>query len=361
MGNLGTTPALYAARPRFAVAGSDVPDLADDLRGLLVEETTAGLYRCEATFANWGPTGGSVDFLYLDRQLFDFGTDLTVRAGSGDTEGLLFEGRITGLEAHYPPQRPPEVTILAEDRLQDLRMTRRTRVFEDVSDQDVFQTIAAAHSLRPELDLDGPTYRVLAQVNQSDLAFLRARARAIDAEVWVEGGTLYARPRPQRGGDAIALTYLEGLHEFQVLADLAEQRTSLVVSGWDVAAKEAVTHESDEAAIQSELNGFDSGAAVLDRAFGMRPERIVHTAPFTLREAQAVAEAEFRAMARRFVTGRGMAEGDARLRVGARVDLRGLGRLFEGRYTVTAVQHTFDDAYGYRTHFTVERPGLNPV
>ncbi|ARA94271.1 hypothetical protein AWN76_014655 [Rhodothermaceae bacterium RA] len=361
MGNPGTTPALYAARPRLSVDGTDVPDLADDLRALLVEETTAGLYRCEATFANWGPAGGSIGFRYLDRQRFDFGTALRVRAGSGEAEGLLFEGHVTALEAHYPARRPPEVTILAEDRLQDLRMTRRTRVFEDTSDADVFRTIAAAHSLRPDLDLDGPTHRVLAQVNQSDLAFLRERARAIDAEVWVEGATLHAGPRPRRGDEAIVLTYLEGLHEFQVLADLAGQRTSLAVSGWDVAAKEAVLHESDEAAIRSELNGFDSGAAVLRQAFGDRTERIVHTAPFTLEEARALAEAEFRTMARRFVTGHGLAEGDARLRAGARVDLRGLGRLFEGPYTLTAVQHTFDEAHGYRTRFTVERPGIHPA
>jgi phage protein D len=58
------------------------------------------------------------------------------------------------------------------------------------------------------------------------------------------------------------------------------------------------------------------------------------------------------------VTGRGEAEGDARLRVGAAVDLRGLGPLFDGRYTVTETRHTID-GLGFKTQFAVERPGIH--
>jgi len=66
-------------------------------------------------------------------------------------------------------------------------MTRRTRSFADASDADVMRTVAQDHSLTPDIDVSGPTHKVLTQVNQSDLAFLRERARAVDAEVWVEG------------------------------------------------------------------------------------------------------------------------------------------------------------------------------
>ena len=36
----------------------------------------------------------------------------------------------------------------------------------------------------------GPTYKTLAQVNQSDLAFMRERARSIDAELWMDGSKI---------------------------------------------------------------------------------------------------------------------------------------------------------------------------
>ncbi len=358
MGNLGSTTSFYPARPGVVLDGRSSPSLSSGLLSLLVEETTAGLYRCEALFGNWGSNNGGVDFVYFDRRVLDFGKPLAIEVGEDDTAARIFDGQITALEAHYPQKRPPEMMVLAEDRLQDLRMTRRTRTFEDVSDSDVMRQIASEHSLRPDFDIDGPTYPVVAQLNQSDLAFLRERARSINAEIWVEGDTLRAVIRSRRDAGNVTLTYGQGLLEFSVLADLSHQRSSLVVSGWDVASKESIEYEANASTISNELNGGQSGSAILQNAFDNRVERIVHLVPLTLQETRSQAETHYRMIARRFVTGRGVAEGDGRIRVGARVDLQGLGAMFSGEYYVSEVRHMFSGQHGYRTHFTVERPAL---
>lgn len=353
------TPALYAARPAFALDGTDESALSDALTALDVVEATDGMARCEATFSNWAPSGdgSAANYQFFGRDVLDFGRALTVSGGAGEAGGKLFEGRITGIEAHYLPDRAPEITVLAEDRLQDLRMVRRTRSFEDVALEDVARTIASDHSLRTEFDAEGPTYRALAQVNQSDLAFLRDLARRADAEAWVEGDTLHVANRARRDGGALALRFGDRLYEFSVLADLATQHTAVVASGWDVSAKEPVRHEAGPEAVQSETASTDGGAGVLETALGKRVDRTVHPSPGTQEQARALAEAVFRRQARRFVSGQGTAEGDARLRVGATVTLEGLGDLFAGDYTVTEARHTFS-ADGFRTRFRVERPGL---
>ena len=75
--------------------------------------------------------------------------------------------------------------------------------------------------------------------------------------------------------------------------------------------------------------------------------------------ARALAEAHLRALARRFLRGgRGVADADARLHVGKRVTLRGLGPLFFGKNDVVEVSHRFDGAHGLWTEFVVERPWL---
>ncbi len=238
-------------------------------------------------------------------------------------------------------------------------MARRTRTFEKATDRAVFEEIARDHSLTPELDIDGPTYPLLAQVNQSDLAFLRERARAIDAEVWVEGSKLFAQARARRRAAApVTLTYGQGLRELTATADLAHQRTRLAIGGWDVAGKEAIEEEVDEAAVSSELGGRLSGARVLSDVFGDRPERIVHTVPSSGAEARVVAEARYRALARRFLTAEGIADGDARVKVATEVTMAGLGPLFDGPWYVTAVRHTFDMRNGFLSRFRCERPGL---
>jgi phage protein D len=346
---------IQESRPKIIVGGEENASLQGGLMGLLVAENTSGLYRCEATFGNWGTVGNDVDFLYFDRRTLDFGKALTVKLGSDTT---LFDGKIMALEASFPEGQSPELTTLAEDRLQDLRMTRRTRTFEDVSDSDVVNRIAGEHGLSASTSVSGPTYKVLAQINQSDLAFLRERARAIDAELWIEGNTIQLKPRTSRINGTTELTYGNKLRSFCVTADLASQRTHVTVSGWDVSGKSAIKHEATDSILSGELDGDSSGSSILNSAFGKRKEAVAHTVPFTTREAQSQAEAIFKMTARRFLVGRGIAEADAALRVGRYVDLKGLGSLFNGKYYVSEVRHVFDNAKGIRTEFTAERPGL---
>jgi len=345
--------AFIVAQPTLNVGGQDNPDLSAQLIELTIREDTLGLYRCEAEFGNWGSVNGRLGFRYFDRALLDFGKAFKVKLG----DDLLFDGRVMGLHAVFPEGAPPRVVVIADDRLQDLRMTRRSRTFTDVSDSDVMQTIASDHSLTPDIDVAGSTHKVLAQVNQSDLSFLRERARAVDAEAWIEGTTLHVKKRPSRSTGTVPLSWQGQLRQFAVTADLAMQRTAVTVSGWDVSGKQAIKSEATSSAISSELGSDTSGVSILEN-ISARKENLAHAVPVTSSEAQAAADAFFRTSARRFVTGRGIAEPDARLTVGARVDLKDLGPLFSGQYTVTAVRHRFDTARGIRTEFDVERPGI---
>jgi phage protein D len=358
MPDAAQTSSNYGSRPVLTVGGQTQTLLSDRLLGLCVEENVEGLYRAELTFANFDRINDGFGFVYFDRTLLDFGKPITIQMGVGTAAATIFSGTITALEGRFPHLRPPEILIKAEDRLQDLRMTRRTRTFENVSDSDVFQQIASQQGLQANVDASGPTYPVLAQVNQSDLAFLRERARAVDAELWVDDKQLSVVSRSKRQTNSFTLTYGQGLFEFMCMADLADQATGFTVSGWDVTAKQALSYRATSAALAGELNGDLSGSAVLQQAIGQRDQQVVHQMPFTTQETQALAEAYYRRWARRFVTGTGVADGDGRIQVGTNLNLQGLGTLFEGTFYVTAARHVFEPKAGYHTWFAVERPGI---
>lgn len=358
MVELATTDAFYSARPSIDVDGRSDVLLAEGLLSLVVHEDTAGLYRCEATFGNWGTANGSVDFMYFDRQLLDFGKSFSVEMGDGEAQARVFTGRIMGLEGRFPSQTPPEILVLADDRLQDLRMVRKTRSFESFTIADLIQRIAGEHGLRHEVDAPGPSFSLLTQVDQSDLAFLRECVRRVDAELWLDEDTLHVQARARRRAAQVRLAYGQRLREFSVTADLARQRTALVVSGWDVTAKDAIEQRVDAACLGSELDGDISSQNVLANALGERVERMVTEVPLDNEEARAMAESDYRRRARRFLSGQAVCEGDGRLRVGAQVQLDALGPLFSGRYYVSEVTHLFDQHAGYQTRFRVERPGL---
>ncbi len=352
-------PGFYASRPTVRIDGQIDAALGDVfLQSMVVEETTMGLFRCEANFVNWGPKDSDVRFLFFDRQTLDFGKTFSAEFGPPGAASPVFAGRITGIEAQYAPKSPPEFLVLAEDRFQDLRMERHTRSFENITDADVIRQIAGKHGLSAQVDVDGPTYRVLVQLNQSDLAFLRERVVAIDAELWVDDRTLYAQARSRRNAGTASFTYGENLLEFSVLADLAHQRTSVSVSGWDVAGKQAIDVEAGESSIAAELKGGRSGSSVLAAALAPRRERMVTAVPLSQPEAKAMATARYRALARSFVRGSGVVDGNVKIRVGTQIEMHGLGAFFDGPYYVTLARHTFDLQEGYRTTFEVERPAI---
>jgi phage protein D len=238
-------------------------------------------------------------------------------------------------------------------------MTRRTRSFTQQSDEQVIRSIAQDHGLTARLDISGPTHVVLAQLNQSDLAFVRERARALDAELWMDDRTLHVAAHSRRRGPRAHLGLGRELISFHVLADLAMQRSSVVVTGWDVGAKRPLSERADDQSLGGELGSSDSGASVLRTALAERKETIAHAVPFASAEARAEAEAIFRRGARRFVRGRGTARVvDAKLRVGATVRIDGVGPLFSGDYYVAETTYRFDRRGGTRCDFTAERPGL---
>lgn len=346
--------AFFSGRPTIAIGNNDHAALTAGLLAITVIESVTGIYRCEALFGNCGGQNG---FLYFDRQTLDFGATFQVKFG----QDLLFTGRITALEARYSEGKAPEILILAEDALQDLRMTRRTRSFAEMTDSDVFAQIARDHSLNPQIDLTGPTHKILAQVNQSDLAFLRERARLIDAELWIENTTLHASKRSNRRSQGLELTKGGGLREFTVIADLATQRTSVVATGWDASGKSTLEYEADDSVLGKELGNDESAAGILQQKFRSRKESLAHGAPLSSEETQLQAESLFRHIARRFVVGRGIAETDPALRVGREVDLQGLGVLFSGKYYLAEVRHRWEVSYRLRTEFVGEKPGLGKV
>jgi phage protein D len=351
---MATESGIQSSRPTISIAANDQPTLTGGLLRMRAREDVEGLSNCELEFGNWGPNGGSPGFLFFDRQLLDFGKQIDVAIAGMP----LFTGRITAREARFPPGGVPSIVVLAEDRLQDMRMIRRTRTFTGLADADVFSQIASEHGLTPDVAVNGPTHKVLAQLNQSDLAFMRERARTLDADVSMAGTTLSVKPRQSQPGSPMALGYGKELRELRVIADLAEQTTALEVSGWDVGAKSGMRERADASSVNGELAGGVSGSSVLQSSFGSRQDSLADTVPLSSAEAHAHAEAAFKRRARRFVVAHGVADTSSDLRVGATLRLSGVGPLFTGDFYLAAVTHMFDGAQGLRSELELERAGL---
>jgi len=101
-----------------------------------------------------------------------------------------------------------------------------------------------------------------------------------------------------------------------------------------------------------------TGSSLLTQAIAEYPQHLANTGPVSQHHARDVAEAAFRANARRFVTGRGIAKTHPDLHVGTTLNLSGLGGLFDGEYYMVGLQHCFNHNTGFDTEFSVERTDL---
>ena len=356
------TDLFVATAPVFKVDGQTRGELARDVSLLEIEEATDGLKTLTLRLIAQGPQGNAPEEqqLYLDGQVVDFGKPIEVSIGPSDDARIIFTGQISGIEAIFAEGADPHVVVYAEDKLMQLRMARRMRTWENMSDADIAAAIAAENGLDADTAAPGPTYKVVQQWNQSDLAFLRERARLIQAEVWFEDDKLCFKSRSNRSATAITLVQGRDLIDVQVRADLAHQRTAVKASGFDAAARDQIDEEAGADAIQGEISGGRSGPAVLAQAFGERVSYRVRENPLVSSEANAWARAEMLRRCRSFVTVVGTTNGTPDMVVGSRVSLDRVGTPFNGDgYYAVRVCHTYDLNSGHRTHFEAQRATIN--
>jgi len=349
---------LVATEPVFTVDGTVNDQLTRDVVRLEVEEDTAGMKKLSLRLAAQGQIPGKPEeeILYLNGSILDFGKRLEITIGAPQSSSAIFDGFISAIEISLREAEEPQVIVFAEDSLMSLRTARRMKTYENMKDADIAQSIASEHAVSVQDDADGPAYDVVQQWNQSDLAFLRARARLIQAEVWIDSGTLHFQSRSQRSGASITLVQGNTLLAVDARADLAHQRTQVTVSGYDADARDTISEDADTSVVDAEVSTGRTGVSVLQKAFGARVSYRVREVPLSSEEASAFAKAEMLRRARAFVSVTGTTSGTANMVVGSQVELQRVGTPFEGPgYYVTRVMHAYDREQGFRTHFSAER------
>lgn len=345
--------AVYSARPTVQIDQQSYAKVAELLIGMDVTEQEGGLSTLQLRLSNVAsnPSGGA-SFAFEDGAIVTLGKSITVYAGPVSAPMEIFRGVITGVEAEFREEGPPELLVSAEDAAQQARMARRTKTYDELSLADLAQTVADRLGLQPMVT--GFTDRVgtWVQFNESDLAFLRRVLERYDGDVQVVGSELHVSPRQEVRRGAVELRMHSQLRGVRVVADLAHQTTKVTVAGWDVVQGSRLTAEST-GAHQGPGEG-STGAEWLSRASIERTEHIGHAAVRTQDEAQALVDSVFDQRARRFVCLEGMADGNPAIRVGTHVTISEIGPRFSNTYYVTRASHRYDLEVGYRTQFEAE-------
>ena len=348
---------FYNPRPVITIDGQRFDKVDELLLALDMQEQEGGLSALELRFSNIASDAdGGAGYAFEDESEIKLGSTVTVATGDISESQEIFRGVITGLEAEFIESSPPELLVLAEDRLQQARMDRRTELYRDMSVADIVSQIAQRLSLQPQVSGLSASSGNWVQLNESDLAFLRRLLRQFDADMQVVENRLEVAPISEVQRQVIQMELLHDLRSVRFIADLANQVTEVTSSGWNAISGQTVSGSSQGANL-GPGNGR-RGSELLQQAFGIRSEHVGHIAVTTDAEAQALADTVFDQRARNFVIALGTATGHPSIRVGSHLQLRGVSPRFENTYYVVSTHHRYDMQGGYMTDFKAESAAL---
>jgi phage protein D/phage baseplate assembly protein gpV len=267
----------------------------------------------------------------------------------------LFEGEVTAVEHAFNADGSREVRVRAYDLSHRLRKRQQVRGHVHVTPRGLAEELAADVGLSVEGPADGPEWLLLIQHRQTDFEILVEVIERCGLFYSVRGSELTLLTL-EGAGEALPLRLGESLLEARAEANADQACEEVAVAGWDVLETEAHEGSAETARVGRQV-AAQVGSGVLagggKRSF---PEQ----ATADDRQADAIAEAELDVRRAGEVTFWGVAEGDPRFAPGARIDVSGVGDLFEGVYVLSAVRHLVDSEQGYVTELETRPPRLRP-
>jgi phage protein D/phage baseplate assembly protein gpV len=267
----------------------------------------------------------------------------------------LFDGDVTAIEHVHAPDGEHAVLVRGYDPLHRLRRTQHVRAQPDARLAEVADELAAELGLAAEPPDSDVAWQRLLQLGETDMELLTTLAERTGVFATVSDGTL--RFVTLEGeGEPVTLTLGEELLEARVELNAGRASSAVTAVGWSPIDAEPHTSTASSPRLGREVAGepvaglFEQPgeAAVLDEVI------------LAGDHAAALAQAELDVRAARALTLWGVADGDARLRPGARIETRGLGESGDGAHVLTRVHHTIDERRGFVSEVSTAPPEPHP-
>jgi phage protein D len=305
-----------------------------------------------------------------DADLFNQAKSVKIAMGYVDDLQEMMEGEITQITPTFPDSGVPTLAIEGHALLHRLHGTNRTRTFQQVSDKQIVEQIARDAGLQAEAEDPNMQYEYVIQPNQTDLEFLRERARRIHFEILVRNKTLIFRKSQEAQDKTYTLVWAQmqksvasggntlpmGTCSLQFNA--LKPPTDVEVRCYDPKSKQAFVSHANSSDQTSKMAGTQTGGDVTGSF--PRPSNHVHVStPFpSQEECDRHAKAIYNNEALGLVTGTVTTIGAPDLRSGQVIEMLGIGRRFEGSYCIDEATHSIGSS-GYQTSLTVKRNAVS--
>jgi phage protein D len=366
---------FYVPAFNLTVNGKDLPEEASsDVIDVRYSDSTSNIDTFDLTVNNWDAE--ALDFKYTGPKAggkakhsedFTPGQKIELRMGYRKSLQLMLKGKISKLTPSFPAAGAPTLKVSGQSVLSELSAEQKTFSYKPGL---TASQIAVQVGERGNLRLDKVKLKVkpgktankerplgdVLQYNQYDIVFLLQLAHRQGYDVLLkyekESNIPYLLFGTEAGEPRVSysLEWGKSLIQFQPSLTTSNQVKEVIVCGWDASKKKEIKVPFTRSDLDTRPLRDKKKLETLEEQFQERKEIVVNK-PFPDEgKAKEYAKALLQGIVGKMVTGHGSIVGTPDLRAGSRIEIKNLGDIFSGTYTVTSTTHTIN-ASGYLTEF----------
>ena len=298
-------------------------------------------------------TGSNTQTLFgmADRDEFRVGREIELSMGREEKTKTAMKGEITALELEMRADGVPGLTVRGYDKGHRLNRQKKTRTFTNHKISDIVQQVANDSGLTSKVDDTMEVYEHVFQDNQTDWEFVRGLARTIGKEAFVTDSALNFRT-PAVNGAPIEQEFGQSLRQMRLRMTSSAQVGQVEVRGWDPKKKQAVTvlvKEPGDTAPKDKGKVGGDAASVFGSAKFILNDHTIASHEDAKQRAQSILDE----LSGGFVQLDCVCLGDADLKPGRQIKIKGISTRFAGEYYISATTHQTTPDRGYVTNVVV--------
>lgn len=271
-----------------------------------------------------------------DADLFKPGNSIRLDAGGIEKEETLFEGIITGLRIITGKDLRSYMVVECRDNAYPATQGRKNRIFEKKADSDIIKEVLSAYG---SIKIDATPYQhpTLVQYYCSDWDFALSRADANGLFVFTGGSTIQVKKPEVSASPVLTVTYGTDLISFDLELSADDQFTQYEAVSWSPKTQKAVK--------------VSASAPSLNKQGDLQPKNIATGDSLLLQTDAPTDEKALKQWADSMALKAGLARyqgscsfyGSANVIPGCMIELKGLGKRFDGNLFIGSVTHTIED------------------
>jgi Rhs element Vgr protein len=318
------------------VNGSKVSNPAYNLRSVSIVKEANIIPSARIVFLD----GDVSDEKFSVSESADFipGNKIELKIGRDGKQTNVFKGIIVKHAIRANENGGAYLQLDCRDESISLTLGRKNKYFRDIKDSDALQQVLGSKS--GSLDTTDITHKELVQYNCTNWDFALSRAEMNGCLLMVQDGKVNMIKPKLAGSPVLTLVYGATIEEFDAEMDASTQWQEVSASAWDYKNQQVKTSEVSSVSFTEAGNIKGSQLAK-----AVSPDKL------ELHHSGLVSEPELKTWATSYllksrmakIRGRVKIKGSPATKPGDTVELKGLGKRFNGLVYVSGVRHEYID------------------